>query len=72
MGSTIETDVLVVGLNSDASVRRLKGETRPINSEDARAEVLGALECVDAVTVFDGDTERNHTRALRERPGGSF
>ena len=42
-------DYLVVGLNSDASVRRLKGPTRPINSEDARAEVLAALECVDAV-----------------------
>jgi D-beta-D-heptose 7-phosphate kinase/D-beta-D-heptose 1-phosphate adenosyltransferase len=49
-------DYLVVGLNSDASVRRLKGETRPINAEDARAELLGALECVDAVAVFDEDT----------------
>ena len=49
-------DYLVVGLNSDASVRRLKGPNRPINPEDARAEVLGALECVDAVTVFDEDT----------------
>jgi D-beta-D-heptose 7-phosphate kinase/D-beta-D-heptose 1-phosphate adenosyltransferase len=49
-------DFLIVGLNSDASVRRLKGPTRPINSEGARAEVLGALECVDAVTIFDEDT----------------
>jgi D-beta-D-heptose 7-phosphate kinase/D-beta-D-heptose 1-phosphate adenosyltransferase len=49
-------DYLVVGLNSDASVRRLKGPTRPLNPEDARAEVLAALECVDAVTVFDEDT----------------
>lgn len=49
-------DFLVVGLNSDASVRRLKGDARPINSEDARAELLAALECVDAVAVFDDDT----------------
>ena len=49
-------DFLVVGLNSDASVRRLKGANRPINPEDARAEVLAALESVDAVTVFDEDT----------------
>jgi D-beta-D-heptose 7-phosphate kinase/D-beta-D-heptose 1-phosphate adenosyltransferase len=49
-------DYLIVGLNSDDSVRRLKGANRPINTEDARAEVLGALECVDAVTLFDEDT----------------
>lgn len=49
-------DFLIVGLNSDASVRRLKGPSRPINDEAARAEVLGALECVDAVTVFEDDT----------------
>jgi len=49
-------DFLVVGLNSDASVRRLKGAARPINTEDDRAEVLGALECVGAVTLFGEDT----------------
>jgi D-beta-D-heptose 7-phosphate kinase/D-beta-D-heptose 1-phosphate adenosyltransferase len=49
-------DYLVVAINSDASVRRLKGYSRPINTEDARAEVLGALESVDAVTVFDEET----------------
>ena len=49
-------DVLVVGLNSDASVRRLKGATRPINDGDARAKVLSALACVDAVTIFEEDT----------------
>jgi D-beta-D-heptose 7-phosphate kinase/D-beta-D-heptose 1-phosphate adenosyltransferase len=49
-------DYLVVGLNSDASVRRLKGPARPLNSEAARAEVLSALASVDAVTVFDEDT----------------
>lgn len=49
-------DCLVVLLNSDASVRRLKGSNRPINSEADRAAVVGALECVDAVAVFDEDT----------------
>lgn len=49
-------DVLVVGLNTDASVKRLKGEGRPINSQMDRAEVLSALACVDFVTLFDEDT----------------
>ena len=49
-------DALVVGVNSDASVRRLKGPTRPVRSEGERVYVLAALECVDAVTVFDDDT----------------
>jgi 3-deoxy-manno-octulosonate cytidylyltransferase (CMP-KDO synthetase) len=49
-------DVLVVGVNSDASVKRLKGESRPINSQDARAFVLASLGCVDAVTIFPEDT----------------
>jgi rfaE bifunctional protein nucleotidyltransferase chain/domain len=49
-------DVLVVGLNSDASVRRLKGPTRPVNPEAARAAVLASLEAVDAVLLFDTDT----------------
>ncbi len=46
-------DALVVGLNSDASVRELKGKGRPINSEEDRAEVLEALECVDRVVIFN-------------------
>ncbi len=49
-------DYLIVGLNSDESVRRLKGPSRPLNNEDARAELLAALECVDTVTVFSEDT----------------
>ncbi len=49
-------DVLVLGLNSDASVRRLKGESRPINSEEDRGVVLSALEAIDYVVVFDEDT----------------
>ncbi len=49
-------DLLIVGLNSDASVRRNKGQGRPINPEEERAEVLAALDCVDAVSIFDEDT----------------
>ncbi len=58
-------DFLVVGLNSDASVKRLKGASRPINPADARAEVLSALEAVDAVTVFDQDTPLDLIMAIR-------
>lgn len=49
-------DRLVVGLNTDASVKRLKGPKRPVASEDDRAEVLSALGAVDAITLFDDDT----------------
>ncbi len=49
-------DVLILGLNSDESVKRLKGEDRPINCEDDRAYILSALECVDYVVIFDEDT----------------
>jgi rfaE bifunctional protein nucleotidyltransferase chain/domain len=56
-------DSLVVGLNSDASVSRLKGPLRPIIPEEDRATVLAALESVDAVVVFDEDTP---VRLLRE------
>jgi D-beta-D-heptose 7-phosphate kinase/D-beta-D-heptose 1-phosphate adenosyltransferase len=49
-------DRLVVGLNSDASVKRLKGEGRPVQNERARAEVLAALEAVDLVVIFEEDT----------------
>ena len=49
-------DVLILGLNSDASVRRLKGETRPVNSAEDRAEVVGALASVDYVVIFGEDT----------------
>ena len=51
-------DVLILGLNSDASVRRLKGETRPVNTAEDRAEVVGALKSVDAVVIFDEDTAK--------------
>jgi len=49
-------DVLIVGLNSDNSTRRIKGGKRPINNEDARALVLSSLEMVDYVIIFDEDT----------------
>ncbi len=49
-------DILVVGLNADASVRRLKGDGRPVNSQADRAELLCALGCVDHVAVFEEDT----------------
>lgn len=53
-----ECDALVVGVNSDRSVRALKGPDRPLNDEFSRCEVLAALECVDLVTVFDENTPR--------------
>lgn len=49
-------DALAVGLNSDASVQRLKGRTRPYTSEAERAEILAALECIDFLTIFAEDT----------------
>jgi D-beta-D-heptose 7-phosphate kinase/D-beta-D-heptose 1-phosphate adenosyltransferase len=52
-------DRLVVGLNSDASVKRLKGKGRPVQDERARAEVLAALEAVDLVVIFEEDTPIN-------------
>ncbi len=56
---------LVVGLNSDASVRRLKGPARPIVAAADRAAVLRALACVDLVVVFDEDTPERLIRAVR-------
>lgn len=58
-------DRLIVGLNSDSSVRRLKGESRPLNSQENRAHVLAALECVDAVVIFDEDTPEELLSHLR-------
>lgn len=58
-------DLLIVGLNSDASVRRNKGPERPINPEAERAEVLEALACVDAVSVFDDETPADIIRRVR-------
>ena len=57
-------DALVVGINSDASVRELKGPGRPVLPELERAEILSALECVDAVVVFNELTPREIISAL--------
>ena len=55
-GARAEADRLVVAINSDASTRGLKGEGRPILDEQARAELVGALACVDYVVIFDDPT----------------
>ncbi|MBX7230741.1 MAG: D-glycero-beta-D-manno-heptose 1-phosphate adenylyltransferase [Bdellovibrionales bacterium] len=49
-------DLLMVGLNSDSSVKKLKGESRPVQCEEDRAEILSALQCVDFVILFDEET----------------
>lgn len=58
-------DALIVGVNSDESVRRLKGPTRPIRSDAERCYVLAALECVDLVVVFPEDTPLALVKVLR-------
>jgi D-beta-D-heptose 7-phosphate kinase/D-beta-D-heptose 1-phosphate adenosyltransferase len=68
-------DRLIVGLNDDASVRRLKGEGRPLQEVHARAEVLAALEAVDLVVVFDQDTPLELIRRVRPKvlaKGGDY
>ena len=57
-------DVLVVGLNSDASVKRLKGDSRPVNTQAARALILASLVMTDAVVIFDEDTPLNLIKAI--------
>ncbi len=58
-------DFLVVGINADASVKRLKGPTRPIQSETDRSEILAALEVVDATVIFTEDTPENLIKNIR-------
>ena len=60
-------DLLIVALNSDASVRRLKGPSRPLNSLRDRLEVMAALESVDFVTWFTADTPLSVIKALRPK-----
>lgn len=57
-------DIMVIGLNSDNSVRRLKGESRPINNENDRAIILTSLKSIDYVTIFDEDTPENLIKEL--------
>jgi len=58
-------DILVVGLNSDASVKKLKGDKRPINTQKERAEILAALESVDHVVIFSQDTPYKLIKSLK-------
>lgn len=60
-------DFLIVGLNSDASVKRLKGEARPINSQDERKFVLENLKAVDAVIIFEEDTPYELIKAVEPK-----
>lgn len=64
-GARQQGDVLIVGVNSDGSVRQLKGEGRPLLPEEARAELLAAMESVDYVVIFDRPTAENILRDLR-------
>ena len=57
-------DILILGLNSDTSIRRIKGKDRPIINEDDRAEVLSALSCVDYIIFFDSDTPIEEIKAI--------
>jgi D-beta-D-heptose 7-phosphate kinase/D-beta-D-heptose 1-phosphate adenosyltransferase len=58
-------DALVVGVNSDRSVRANKGPSRPVTPQDERAEILAALDCVDAVVIFDEQTPYDLIAALQ-------
>ena len=58
-------DALIVGVNSDESVRRLKGSSRPVRSEAERAFVLAAVECVDLVVIFPEDTPLELVQTLK-------
>ena len=60
-----EGDALIIGVNSDRSVRAIKGPTRPITPENERAEILAALECVTAAVVFDEDTPAEIIRRIQ-------
>lgn len=60
-----EASYLIVGLNSDASTKRLKGEGRPVNSQESRALVLASLIMVDAVVIFEDDTPLELIKAIK-------
>jgi D-beta-D-heptose 7-phosphate kinase/D-beta-D-heptose 1-phosphate adenosyltransferase len=60
-----EGDYLIVAVNSDSSVKRLKGDSRPLHGQDARASVLAALLMTDAVTIFEEDTPLDLIKAIR-------
>ena len=58
-------DILIVGVNSDSSVKRLKGNSRPINAENSRALILAALILIDAVIIFEEDTPLELIKLIR-------
>ena len=60
-----EGDVLIIGLNTDTSTKRLKGPTRPINDQDARAMIMASLSFVTAVVLFDEDTPYNLIKQIQ-------
>lgn len=64
-GAKQKGDILIVGLNSDASVKKIKGKDRPINTQQDRAEVLAAIESVDFVTIFCESTPLNLIKAIK-------
>ena len=68
-------DLLVLGLNSDSSIRRLKGEKRPLLDEIERAQILAALDCIDYVVIFEEDTPLELITALKPQilvKGGDY
>ena len=65
MEAAQQGDVLVIGVNADSSVKKLKGEARPLNDEQSRALILASLAVVDAVIIFPEDTPRDLIVALR-------
>lgn len=58
-------DILVVGVNSDTSVKKIKGKDRPINSENERAEVLAALSSIDIVSIFNEESAENFLELVK-------
>jgi D-beta-D-heptose 7-phosphate kinase/D-beta-D-heptose 1-phosphate adenosyltransferase len=63
-------DLLVLGLNSDASVRRLKGEKRPLIDQDERAHLLAALDCIDYVVIYPSPADRGGSPRRADKGGG--
>lgn len=62
--AALHADVLIVGVNSDASVKRLKGESRPVNNENSRALLLASMLMTDAIVIFEEDTPLNLITAI--------
>jgi D-beta-D-heptose 7-phosphate kinase/D-beta-D-heptose 1-phosphate adenosyltransferase len=58
-------DILILGLNSDASIRRLKGEKRPLICEEERAHILAALDCISYIVIFENDTPLELIQAIQ-------